>query len=51
MTLQVWTLDVQQGEAAMAFSINLDKTILKAIAFAKNRTKDVYVFGLHNGQL
>ena len=51
MTLQVWTFDVQQGEAAVAFSINLEKTIPKAISFAKNRTKDIYVFGLYNGQL
>ena len=51
MTLQNWIFDVQQGEARVIFSISLDKTIPKTISFAKNRTKDIYVFGLYDGRL
>ena len=51
MTLQSWTFDVQNGKATSVFSIRLEKTIPKTIAFAKNRTKDIYVFGLYDGRL
>ncbi len=51
MTIQNWVIDVQQIKATPLFSINLGRTIPKSLAFADNRTKDLYVFGMYDGKL
>ncbi|TDL19963.1 WD40 repeat-like protein [Rickenella mellea] len=48
--VQVFTAD-NKGILHSVFSIRLDTSIPIAVGFADNTAKDVYAFGLHNGQL
>ena len=48
--VQVWELD-SKGKMQSMFSVQLDVTVLKAVAFTNNPTKDIYVFGLYDGNV
>jgi hypothetical protein len=50
MLVQVWELDPEEKMRSV-FSVRLDVTVPKAVAFADNRAKDVYVFGLYDGNM
>jgi hypothetical protein len=47
--VQVWALDTK-GNMHAVFSVQLDKTVPKSLAFAENG-EDVHVFGLYNGDV
>ena len=47
--VQVWKLDLK-GQLHSVFSVQLDVTILKGVAFSENN-RDIYVFGLYDGNL
>ena len=49
MLVQVWQVDAR-AKMRTVFSVQLDKTVPKAVAFAKN-SEDVHVFGLYNGNV
>ena len=48
--VQVWELDPEEKMKSI-FSVQLNVTVPKAVAFADNRAKDVYVFGLYDGNM
>lgn len=48
--VQVWEIDTA-GKMQSVFSVQLDVTVPKAVAFAGNHGKDVYVFGLYDGNM
>lgn len=48
--VQVLKIDAK-GELQSVFCIRLEGTVPIAVAFADNTAKDVYVFGLYNGQV
>jgi hypothetical protein len=48
--VQVWKLD-HKGQLHSVFSVQLDMTVPKGVAFAENTDKDIYVFGLYDGNL
>jgi hypothetical protein len=45
--IQVWKID-PKGVLSAVFSVKLGATLPKALGFADNTAKDVYVFGLYN---
>ena len=48
--VQVWRLDLR-GQVQSAFSVQLDVTVPKGVAFVENEAKDIHVFGLYDGNL
>jgi hypothetical protein len=48
--VQVWTLD-PRGHLHSVFSVQLKVTVPKGVALAENITKDIYVFGLYDGNM
>jgi hypothetical protein len=48
--VQVWELD-SQGKMQSVFSVQLDVSVPKAVAFANNQVNDVYVFRLYDGNM
>jgi len=48
--VQVWELD-SKGKMQSMFSVQLDVTVPKAVAFTNNPTNDIYVFGLYDGNV
>jgi hypothetical protein len=49
MLVQVWHVYARMKMCAV-FSVRLDKTVPKAVAFAEN-SEDVHVFGLYDGNV
>jgi hypothetical protein len=49
MLVQVWQVDAR-AKMRTVFSVQLDKTVPKAVAFAEN-SEDVHVFGLYDGNV
>ena len=47
--VQVWKYDSKGLQAV--FSVELNIMVPKAIGFTDNAAKDIYVFGLFNGQM
>ena len=48
--VQMWKLDLK-GQVQSVFSVRLDVTVPKGVAFVENAAKDIYVFGLYDGNL
>jgi hypothetical protein len=48
--VQVWDLD-SKGKMQSVFSVQLNVTVPKAVAFAENRARDIYIFGLYDGNV
>jgi hypothetical protein len=48
--VQVWTFE-SNVRLQSVFSVQLDVTIPKAICFANNKARDIYIFGLYDGNL
>jgi hypothetical protein len=48
--VQVWKFD-SKAQLHSVFSVQLDMTVPKAVAFAGDGSKDVYVFGVFDGNL
>ena len=48
--VQVWTLD-RNGQLHSVFSVQLDVTVPRGVAFVENMEKDIYVFGLYDRNL
>lgn len=48
--VQVWNFD-PKGTLHNVFSVELGTTVPRDVGFVNNATKDVYVFGLFNGQM
>jgi hypothetical protein len=47
--VQVWSVDTK-AQMRATFSVQLDKTVPKAVAFAED-SDDVHVFGLYDGNM
>lgn len=47
--VQLWNFDSKDGLVPV-FTVQLDSTVPKALGFMDNVTRDLYVFGLYNGQ-
>lgn len=48
--VQVWRLDLR-GQVQSVFSVQLDVTVPKGVAFVENAANDIHVFGLYDGNL
>ncbi|OBZ69752.1 Protein Notchless [Grifola frondosa] len=48
--VQVWTID-SPAQPHSVFSIQLNPSVPRAIAFVDNAARDIYVFGLYNGHI
>lgn len=48
--VQMWKLDLK-GQVQSVFSVQLDVMVPKGVAFVENAAKDIYVFGLYDGNL
>jgi hypothetical protein len=48
--VQVWRLDVRV-QVQSVFSVQLDVTVPKGVAFVENMAKDIHVFRLYDGNL
>jgi hypothetical protein len=46
--VQLWKHD-HKGQLHSLFSVRLDATVPKGVAFAENADNDIYVFGLYDG--
>lgn len=47
--VQLWNFDSKDALVPM-FTVQLESTIPKTLGFVDNLTRDIYVFGLYNGQ-
>jgi hypothetical protein len=48
--VQLFKLD-RRGKVQAVFSVQLEKTVPAGLAFARNDVKDIFVFGLFDGQM
>jgi hypothetical protein len=48
--VQVWTFDTS-AQLAPLFSVQLDVTVPKSVCFTENTARDVYIFGLYDGNM
>jgi hypothetical protein len=48
--VQVWELD-SKGKMQSVFSVQLNVSVPKAVAFTNNQVNDIYVLGLYDGNM